>query len=389
MDVNNLLEQLAPLVKEYEEKKKKRMDTGFNVFYLISDYYYRETFHGDILYALLSPEEKHGEGNLFIHLFIDMINKAKPLKDKSLVDTKYYDEVSVNREYGTNDGNDMGRIDLLVIGQNNHCIVIENKLNNAGDTYRQLPKYRKYLKEKGYNIDAFVYVPLNPDKWPDYLDWSEDEKKDIENKLVIIPAFKEGKTNLIDNWLSPAENKTLNDDARFVIKHYKALLNNLTIDIMDNKDIINTLVRDENFYATMDILENSNSICDSVVDDFLEDLEKQVKLENLGVCKRLGKGVEISLNNASWKYVIEYYPSNNQYWRYILYHGDKELPEIKKIWPKVDTGMPFGWDYFDEAKGWCYWDRPETLRAMHNGTFLSYIIEELKDAVNRIGMIQL
>ena len=70
-----MLKQLAPLVKVYEEKKKKRMDAGFNVFYLISDYYYRETFHGDILYALFSPQEKHGEGTLFVELFIDMINK--------------------------------------------------------------------------------------------------------------------------------------------------------------------------------------------------------------------------------------------------------------------------------------------------------------------------
>lgn len=155
MNVNNLFEQIAPLVKEYEEKKKKRMNTGFNVFYLISDYYYRETFHGDILYALLSPQEKHGEGTLFVDLFIDMINLDEEVK-------KYYSTVTVEREYGTKDGDEMGRIDLLVIGENNHCIVIENKLNNAGDTYRQLPKYRKDLEKKKYTIDAFVYLPLNP-----------------------------------------------------------------------------------------------------------------------------------------------------------------------------------------------------------------------------------
>lgn len=384
MDVINLLEQLSPLVQEYEEKKKKRMDTGFNVFYLISDYYYRETFHGDILYALLSPEGKHREGTLFVELFIDMINK-----EKQLVEKKDYRIVTVEREYGTKDADEMGRIDLLIIGENNHCIVIENKLNNAGDTYHQLPKYRNDLNKKGYDIDAFVYIPKNPDKWPDTSDWKEEEKEAIHNKLVVIPAYKEGKTNLIDNWLSPAENKTNNNDARFVIKHYKALLNNLTIDIMDNKDMINTLVKDENFYATMAILENYNSICDSVINDFLNELEKQVKLENLGAFKRLGSGIEITLNEASWKYVIEYYSRSNQYWRYILYNGDKELPEIKKIWSKADTGMPFGWDYFDEAKGWCYWDRPTTLKAMHDGTFLGFIIDELKDVVNRIGSMHL
>ena len=298
--------------------------------------------------------------------------------------------MTVEREYGTKDADEMGRIDLLIIGENNHCIVIENKLNNAGDTYRQLPKYLNDLKKKGYDIDAFVYIPKNPDKSPDTSDWKKEEEEAIHNKLVVIPAYKDGETNLIDNWLSPAENKTNNEDARFVIKHYKALLNNLTIDIMDNKDVINTLVKDENFYATMAILENYNSICESVINDFLNELEKRVNKENLGRFKRLGiQKIEITLNEASWKYVIEYYSLSNQYWRGIQYNGDKELPEIKKIWSKAYTGMPFGCDYFDEAKGWCYWDRATTLKAMHDGTFLGFIIDELKGVVNRIGSMHL
>ena len=258
MDVNSLLEQLDPLIKEYEEKKKKRMDTGFNVFYLISDYYYRETFHGDILYALLSPQEKHGEGTLFVELFIDMINNKKQLQ---LVDKKNYSTVTVEREYGTKDGNDMGRIDLLIIGEGNHCVVIENKLNDAGDTYHQLPKYRNDLTQKGYVIDAFAYIPKNPDKWPDTSDWSEDEKKAIVNKLVVIPAYKAGQTNLVENWLSPAEIKTQNDDARFVIKHYKSLLKNLTIDIMDT----NILEKFYNVLLQEDNLKAAQSICDMLI----------------------------------------------------------------------------------------------------------------------------
>lgn len=261
MDVHNLLEQLAPLVKEYEEKKKKRMNTGFNVFYLISDYYYRETFHGDILYALLSPQEKHGEGPLFVELFIDMINK-----EKQLVEKKDYRTVTVEREYGTKDADEMGRIDLLIIGENNHCIVIENKLNNAGDTCHQLPKYRNDLNKKGYDIDAFVYIPQNPYKWPDTSDWKEEEKEAIHNKLVVIPAYKEDKTNLIDNWLSPAENKTNNEDARFIIKHYKELLKNLTVDVMDTNMLekyYNILLHDDNLKTAQsirDMLTQSDGI---------------------------------------------------------------------------------------------------------------------------------
>lgn len=246
MDIEKLLIKLAPHVKAYEQKKKEREDTGFNVFYLISDYYYRETFHGDILYALLSPEEKHGEGNLFVHLFIDMINKH--MNDPKFVKKEDYYKASVKREYGTNDGSDMGRIDLLIIGQNNHCIVIENKLNNAGDTYRQLPKYLEGIGEN--NIDAFVYIPLDQNKEPDKSDWKEEEKQIINEKLVVIPA-----TNLVKDWLIPAESETHNDDARFVIKHYKTLLKNLTIDIMDTdlEKFYNILLHEDNLKTAQSI----------------------------------------------------------------------------------------------------------------------------------------
>lgn len=372
MDVNSLLEQLAPLVKEYEDKKKKRMDTGFIVFYLISDYYYRETFHGDILYALLSPEEKHGEGLLFVDLFIDMINRVKPLVDKN-----DYTLASVEREYGTNDGNDMGRIDFLIIGKNNHCIVVENKLNNAGDTYRQLPKYRKDLMNKGYIIDAFVYIPLDQNKEPDKADWEEEEINSIIPKLIIIPAYKIGAVNLIDNWLTLAEIITTDDDARFIIKHYKTLLNDLTLDIMDNRELVDVLLSNEHFDTTVAILENRDAISKKVKDDFIESLKKylEVKQENDKIT---------IIIDSDWQYVIQLYKANWKYYRHVEYFGEKQLPnEIDPIWGRFSY-FPFGEDYIEEDKGWCYWEAPDTLRAMHNGTLLTFIVDEINKVRKRI-----
>ena len=136
-------------------------------------------------------------------------------------------------------------------------------MNNAGDTYNQLPKYRNDLEIiNGYKIDAFVYIPRNPYKRPDTSGWSDDAKKAIENKLVVIPAYEVEQINLIDNWLSSAENKTHNDDARFIIKHYKALLKNLTVDIMDTnlEEFYNILLQEDN-------LKTAQSIRDMLMQD--------------------------------------------------------------------------------------------------------------------------
>jgi hypothetical protein len=268
--IKELLNRLAPIIKESEEKQEKRMETGFNLFYLISDHYYRETFHSDIIAALLSPKEKHGGGNLYLNLFLDMIG----------VDKSNYQDAKVHKEYGTNDGTLGGRIDIFIEGGNKHCVVVENKLNNAGDTYKQLPKYYHYLDNNKYNIDKFVYLPLNPYKTPDKSDWSDEERIFIDGKLKILPAFLEGEPNLIDNWLEIAEKKTENEDARFIIKQYVTVLRNLTNSIMNAKSLksfYNEMIEGDNLKTALSVRDMLNDLPEymakRIVDEFSSNYE--------------------------------------------------------------------------------------------------------------------
>lgn len=268
--MKELLSRLAPIIKENAEKQGKRMETGFNLFYLISDHYYRETFHSDIIAALLSPKEKHGGGNLYLNLFLDMIG----------VDKSNYQDAKVHKEYGTNDGTLGGRIDIFIEGGNKHCVVVENKLNNAGDTYKQLPKYYHYLDNNKYNIDKFVYLPLNPYKTPDKSDWSDEERIFIDGKLKILPAFLEGEPNLIDNWLEIAEKKTENEDARFIIKQYVTVLRNLTNSIMNAKSLksfYNEMIEGDNLKTALSVRDMLNDLPEymakRIVDEFSSNYE--------------------------------------------------------------------------------------------------------------------
>ena len=194
--IKNLLKGLKGPVEEYNKLQANRQDTGFNIFYLISDYYYRETFHGDIIAALLSPEEKHNAGNLYLKLFLEMVNHELNTGEKLYV--PFYETAIVRREMGTNDGELRGRIDIFIEGKDKHCVVVENKLNNAPDTPQQLEKYYNDLKNKGYKVDAFVYMPLDPSKKPYDKDWEHEVKKYINEHLVIIPAYSKEGVNLIN-----------------------------------------------------------------------------------------------------------------------------------------------------------------------------------------------
>ena len=322
--IKELLNRLAPIIKEKVEKQEKRMETGFNLFYLISDHYYRETFHSDIIAALLSPKEKHGGGNLYLDLFLDMIG----------VDKSSYQNAEVYKEFGTNDGTLGGRIDIFIKGENNHCVLIENKLNNAGDTYRQLPKYYHYLENNNYIIDKFVYLPLNPYKTPDKSDWSNDERDFIDGKLKIIPAFFEGGLNLIDNWLIIAEKKAENEDARFIIKQYITVLRNLTNSIMNATTLekfYNEMIRSDNLETALSVRDMLNDLPEYMAKRLVDKFKSNYKpFEKVFLFSTSSKKAAV-LNEAIIKDIpisIDIY-CNEQGYTIVFFNRQGNIPEEK------------------------------------------------------------
>lgn len=65
--------KLTGILNKFSEilRKRDEFKLGFNVFSLVSDTYYKENFHSEIIYALLNPKGEHGEGCLFLDLFLD------------------------------------------------------------------------------------------------------------------------------------------------------------------------------------------------------------------------------------------------------------------------------------------------------------------------------
>lgn len=393
-NIDNLFKELSPHIEKYIENKKKRMETGFNLFYLISDYYYRETFHSDIIAALLDPCEKHGNNNCYTNLYIDMINKkSKEELSKELINKDFYTAPIISKEFPTNDGTMQGRVDIFIEGDipdekgKKHCVVIENKLNNAGDTEQQLPKYSRDLETRNFEIDAYIYMPLDPNKEPNKTDWG-NKRNDIEKKLVIIPAYKPDEVNLIDNWLKPALDKS-EGDASFVIQQYIRVLNNLTIDIMDNKEIIEILTKDENIETTLDILENEEAFYNKMIDQFIQKLGDKAKKVGYSFSHKGKSENRIEISNDRWKYVIDKY-STSGYWRGIETDNENDLISkddhfFGKSTKCDNPKYPLGWNYF---KGnLCNWSNLSTIREMCNGSFSDDILEEVKSAFERMDKL--
>jgi len=243
ISVKRFFDDSQTTCNDYRHSKEKYKKERFNVFTIISDLYYRENFHSDIIRYFLDTKEIHGCGEKYLALFIAMLNKAGREIDASL----YKDAVAIREE---------GKIDILIKSETSkRAIIIENKINNAGDMHRQIPRYYDYVSPD-YIIDAIVYLPLDRNKRPDKSDWSEKDKENVDNKdvkkklLVIIPAIDENnRVSLVNNWLIPSELATDNIDILSILRQYSQLIIKLNANIMDTTIL-------EKFYSELKVGDN-------------------------------------------------------------------------------------------------------------------------------------
>jgi hypothetical protein len=261
--IKNLIGEFNTLSREYELSKSMKFDIGFNIFKISSDFYYRENFQSDIICALLNPNESHNEKNKYLHLFIDMLNQSN---NNVFINKSDFENSNVERE--------INRIDILITDSlSKKAIIIENKINNANDTYRQLPKYVEIIRPQ-YEIQAIVYITLNSNKMPNTIDWTDEEKKYINNLLKIIPSYEPNNNlNLYNNWIVPSIIASINIDSLFILKQYGNLIKYLNTNTMD-------IVTIEKFYAA--ILESDKLQTAKSIRNMLSDLPEYlaIRLEN-------------------------------------------------------------------------------------------------------------
>lgn len=238
-EIVECLESSFLIGEEYYESKQDNEIDSFNVFQIVSDLYYRENFHSDIIRFFLAPDESHYEGNKFLRIFIQMLNNT----GRNINFNDYRDAIVIREE---------GKIDILIKSESSKkAIIIENKINNAGDMQRQLPRYYDYVSQS-YKIDAIVYLPLE-EKKPDDSDWSETDKLNVNQLLVTIPAYNKSKINIVDNWLKPCTLSADSIDVLSTLRQYSQLIIQLNRNKMDTivlEKFYNELIKKEDYLKT-------------------------------------------------------------------------------------------------------------------------------------------
>ena len=217
--------KLSSLAEQYEACLKRRdVDIGFNLFEIISDFYYRENLHSDILKALLDPMGKHQAANGFLHLFLEYLQSLGVP-----VNISDYENAQVVREEG--------RIDILIKDEGTKkAIIIENKINGAGDRERQIPRYLQHVIDNGYMCDAVIYVRLNSFAFPDMTGWTKDEQERVKMLLWVVCAYNVTENDLLNGWILKCVNHARDSakhDALHVLQQYGNLIKKLGINIMN------------------------------------------------------------------------------------------------------------------------------------------------------------
>ena len=124
-DINVIL-QKEKVRKEESRKRGER----FNLFELLGVAHYEVT-HSKIIACFLNPKASHGQGDLFLKLFLNIID------DKTDLNTT---KAEVFTEY---DVKDNGRMDIFIKDSFGNGIIIENKVY-ARDRDEQLIHYNKF-----------------------------------------------------------------------------------------------------------------------------------------------------------------------------------------------------------------------------------------------------
>lgn len=255
-------------LKDRLEKVKREIEkSSFNIFSISSVNSHKENYHSDILALLLDPSEKHEGRETYLNLFLDFLANSYKIS----LDKKNYCNVEIKKENPTDSMDLKGRIDILIRdAKSKHCIIIENKINNAGDTQNQLEKYYVNETKSGYTVDSIVYLPLNQNKKAPLTN------NEVINRLIVnVPAFANKADDLYNGWILPCYKVNVNESATSFIYEYSKLLKHLSQMGLDRdlKDEFYQIISErEGLNRVQSIVELNDGLNEYRADIFMEKL---------------------------------------------------------------------------------------------------------------------
>jgi len=148
---------LPPLLEDVRQEERF-FAPRFNIFRALNLERKEDDLHTPILAYLLNPLAQHGQGDLFLRHFFEVIRKRqRGLSEAHLLSGGHW---TVQREYYLGSG---GIADLLVENaRKKYVVLIENKID-TDDHDDQIPRYHQWLADHRRDYEWRLLVYLTPD----------------------------------------------------------------------------------------------------------------------------------------------------------------------------------------------------------------------------------
>jgi hypothetical protein len=363
--IKNLLAQVAIINK----KNSDILDaTGsrFNIFQVCGVNHYENT-HSAIIAEFLNPKGSHGLKSKFLECFI------KTLGNNFNVRTFDCESADVKTEYSIIEG----RIDIFITDNQNHALIIENKIY-AGDQWEQLRRYDNFAKSKykegNYQI---FYLTI----------WGEEASKQSGSGVDYKPISY--KIEII-NWLEkcvqiavryPMVRETINQ----YINHLKQLTNQ-DMDTKNKEEIIELLSKRENLEAAYIISNNFHDVRNYLINKIfipqITQLCTELNLQNVSeeydYVNTSWAG--FSIINPKWKYYkIAFEFENKGLRNFIIGINHKDI-NIKnnETWDNLKSKFQknnemWVWNAFSKFPNWDI----SAMIAIQNGEMANIFAEEI------------
>jgi len=211
-----LIEKVSEISNKYQHLAEVSGD-NFNVFSVINVTTDEVRLHSRFIAELLNPKGSHGQGAVFLQIFID--------KFSIKLDTASV-RVRVEEHIGTKTETNGGYLDIYVFDNRGANFIIENKIY-APDQDNQLLRYYNFKKDNILYLTLFGDAPsknsygslkIDVDfKLISYHDDIKDWLAECRKEAVELPLLREGIShyiNLIETITGQSSNDIMNDEIR-------------------------------------------------------------------------------------------------------------------------------------------------------------------------------
>ena len=197
-------------------QKANNLEYAFEFNPLIHFYNIGENKLSEMLSFFLNPNQKHGQGDIFLKSFIELDlfnNEEFSLKQK----IGNFNKVKIEREKQTGE---QRRLDICLEFNGQFAIGIENKIW-ANDQYKQLYDYNKWLNEKYSGNYILVYLtPYGHSPSEESIKKDDFVKLQKEKKIFLLDHANQFQ-QLINIW----EQKSKADKVLNFFKDFQQLFN--------------------------------------------------------------------------------------------------------------------------------------------------------------------